>query len=60
MSAHPGFSNVAAGIAARSGESIQNARAMLAAATRRASASARAKNPRLNRVKRKKKHHNSY
>lgn len=49
-SAHPGFKNVAAGIARRQGVPIEQARAELASATRKAGKKARAANPRLNRV----------
>ena len=49
--AHPGFDAVARNIAAKSGESMQNARAMLAAGSRGASAAAKRRNPRLKRVK---------
>ena len=48
---HPGFENVARGIARRQGVSMERARAILAAGTRRASPAARRANPRLNRVK---------
>lgn len=48
---HPGFENVARSIAQRQGVSMDRARAMLAAGTRRASPAARKANPRLNRVK---------
>ena len=48
---HPGFTATAARIAGHEGVSIDRARAMLAAGTRRASASAKRKNPRLNRVR---------
>jgi hypothetical protein len=48
---HPGFKAVQAQIAQRSGVSMDRAGAILAASSRRASASAKAKNPRLNRVK---------
>jgi len=48
---HPGFKAVQAKIAARSGVSKERAGAMLAASTRRASASAKRKNPHLKRVK---------
>lgn len=51
--AHPGFKAVAAKIAARQGVSKERASAELAASTRRAGPAARAKNPRLNRVKRR-------
>jgi hypothetical protein len=50
-SAHPGFKNVAASISRRQGVPIEQARAELAAATRRAGGAARKKNPALNRVK---------
>lgn len=46
-----GFKSVAEAIAARSGESMKSASAMLAASTRRASASAKKKNPNLKKVK---------
>lgn len=49
--AHPGFERVAKGIARRQGVSLERARAMLAAGTRRAGAAARRRNPRLNRVR---------
>lgn len=49
------FKAVAAKIAKRQGEPIENANAELAAATRRASPAARKKNPALNRVKGKAK-----
>jgi hypothetical protein len=48
---HPGFANVAAGIADRQGVSPKVAAAELAASTRRASPAAKRRNPRLNRVK---------
>ena len=48
---HPGFKKVAATIARTQGISIQRANAMLAATTRRASKSAKRKNPRLKRVR---------
>jgi hypothetical protein len=48
-SAHPGFKAVAAKIGRESG--IRNPGAVLAASTRRASAAAKRKNPRLKRVK---------
>ena len=50
-SAHPGFKAVQAKIAARSGYSMKRAGAILAASSRNASAAAKRKNPRLNRVK---------
>lgn len=49
--AHPGFKNVAAGMARRQGISQKAAAAELAASTRRASPAARKANPRLNRVR---------
>lgn len=48
---HPGFEKVASEIAEKRGVSKDRARAMLAAGTRRASVSAKRKNPRLKRVK---------
>jgi hypothetical protein len=48
---HPGFAAVQAQISRRQGVSMDRAGAILAAGTRRAGAKARAKNPRLNRVK---------
>lgn len=48
---HPGFSAVAGMIARKQGISKARASAILAAATRRASATAKRKNPRLKRVK---------
>lgn len=48
---HPGFEAVASKIAQKAGVSKDRARAILASRTRRASAAARAKNPRLNNVK---------
>jgi hypothetical protein len=53
--AHPGFKAVQEKIAERSGVSKERAGAMLAAATRRASAKAKRRNPRLKRVKGKAK-----
>ena len=50
-SAHPGFKAVQANIAAKQGISKKAAGAILAASTRKASAKAKAKNPRLKRVK---------
>lgn len=47
--AHPGFAAVEAKIAQQPG--IRNAGAVLAAASRNASPEAKAKNPRLNRVR---------
>lgn len=49
--AHPGFKAVQAKIAAKSGVSKKAAGAILAAGTRKASAKAKAANPRLKRVK---------
>lgn len=49
--AHPGFKAVQAKIAAKEGVSPKAAGAMLAASTRKASASAKKANPRLKRVK---------
>jgi hypothetical protein len=49
--AHPGFKAVQAKIAAKSGVSKKAAGAILAASTRKASAKAKASNPRLKRVK---------
>lgn len=48
---HPGFKAVAAKIAKRYGGNMKKAGAILAAATRKASPSAKKRNPRLNRVK---------
>lgn len=49
--AHPGFKAVQAKIAAKQGVSKKAAGAILAASTRKASAKAKAANPRLKRVK---------
>ena len=49
--AHPGFKAVQSKIAAREGVSQKIAGAILASSTRRASAKAKAANPRLRRVK---------
>lgn len=49
--AHPGFSAVASRIAKKEGVSKDRAGAILAAATRGASAKAKKSNPRLKRVK---------
>lgn len=49
--AHPGFRAVAEKIAARQGISEDRAGAILAASSRRASPAAKARNPRLKRVK---------
>lgn len=51
MAKHPGFKAVQAKIAAKEGISGKRAGAILAASSRNASAKAKAKNPRLNRVK---------
>jgi hypothetical protein len=51
MVAHPGFKKVQAQIAKKSKVSKKAAGAILASATRRASASAKRKNPRLKKVK---------
>lgn len=48
---HPGFKAAAASIAEREGVPLDNAERILAAKTRGASAAAKAKNPRLRRVK---------
>jgi hypothetical protein len=48
---HPGFAAVAKDIARKQGVSKERASAELAARTRAASAAAKRKNPRLNRVK---------
>lgn len=47
---HPGFAKVAAGIARSSGVSMEAAGAILASSTRKASAKAKRKNPRLKNV----------
>lgn len=49
--AHPGFKAVAAKIAKKEGVSKKAAGAILAKSSRGASASAKKKNPRLNKVK---------
>lgn len=51
MKAHPGFKAVAAHMAKEQGESKAEASAELAASTRKASKSAKKKNPRLKKVK---------
>jgi hypothetical protein len=51
MDAHPGFKKVAASIASKGGYSMESARAILANASRKASAKAKKKNPRLLKVK---------
>lgn len=48
---HPGFKAVARSVARKQGVSAQRARAIVAAGARKASASAKRKNPRLRRVK---------
>ena len=53
--AHPGFKSVQASIARRQGVSKKRAGAILAASTRRASPAAKKANPRLKRVKGKKR-----
>lgn len=49
--AHPGFKSVQKGIQKRMGVSKERAGAILASSTRKASASAKAKNPRLKKVR---------
>jgi hypothetical protein len=49
--AHPGFKSVAANIAKKERVSLDSARAILAASTRRASPAAKKANPRLKKVK---------
>lgn len=51
MAKHPGFKAVQSKIAAKEGVGKKAAGAILAASSRNASAKAKAKNPRLNRVK---------
>jgi hypothetical protein len=53
--AHPGFAKVQAGIARKSGVSMEAAGAILASSTRKSSAKAKRSNPRLKRVAMKKK-----
>lgn len=48
---HPGFKNVAKGMAAKQGIPMKNAMAELAVSTRKASPAAKKANPRLKRVK---------
>lgn len=48
---HPGFKKVASDIAKKQGVSKEQASAILASSTRKASASAKRKNPRLKKVK---------
>lgn len=50
-SSHPGFKSVQASIARKEGLSSARAGAILAASSRNASASAKKKNPNLNKVK---------
>ncbi len=50
-SIHPGFAAVQKSIASKAGVSKERAGAILASSSRHASASAKKKNPRLNRVK---------
>lgn len=52
---HPGFRATAIEIAQRQGIPLSHAEAMLAYSGRHASAAARRKNPRLNRIKGRKK-----
>jgi hypothetical protein len=49
--AHPGFKAVSRKIAKKEGVSEERAKAMLASSTRKASAKAKRKNPRLKKVK---------
>lgn len=49
--AHPGFDPTARKMAAKQGIPVKEARAELASKTRGASAAAKRKNPRLNKVK---------
>lgn len=49
--AHPGFKAVQKQISKKQGVSMERAGAILAAGTRKASAAAKKKNPRLKRVK---------
>ena len=51
MEAHPGFKAVQKSIASKGGYSMKSAGAILANASRKASAKAKKKNPRLNKVK---------
>lgn len=54
MDKHPGFKSVQSSIAKKSGVSKESAGAILAASTRNASKAAKAKNPKLSKVKGKK------
>lgn len=49
--AHPGFKAVAGSIARKEGVSVDRAKGILAAATRKSSPAAKKANPRLKRVK---------
>lgn len=49
--AHPGFKKVASTIAKKEGVPLKNAKAILASSSRNASASAKAKNFRIGKVK---------
>lgn len=51
---HPGFASVQKSIASKEGVSMKSAGAILASASRNASAKAKRKNPRLKRVSAKK------
>lgn len=57
---HPGFKAVQAKIAAKQGVTMARAGAMLASSTRKMSAMAKDKNPRLKKVKGKKKYKYDY
>lgn len=57
---HPGFKAIQEHIAAEMGEPMENAGAILASASRKASPTAKRKNPRLNRVKGKAKSGTDY
>lgn len=52
---HPGFENVAAGMAKKQGIPVKRAKAELAASTRKASPAAKRANPALKKVKGKAK-----
>ena len=54
---HPGFAAVAADISNKEGYSPERARAILASKTRGASAAAKKHNPRLKRVKGRRRSH---
>jgi hypothetical protein len=49
--AHPGFAGAAKSVSAKEGVPLDNAKAIIAAGARKASASAKKANPRLKRVK---------